>query len=289
MTLTDDENQTPEDAPVDDQNVEAPQEEAQESEDAGSEEPVFTSKEDRSNWIPPSRVSEITAERNQERERAALMNEKIDFLQAQLNQMQTPAEDTTVDVEPLYADLQTAIDEGRGADAASIQRKLADAQNANFEAALDARLASNNEAVTRDVSRRQDEATFQRALKRTLAKHPELNENDASFNRELHDNISDMMTGFYASGKMSQVDAFEKALKLAGVKDEPKQTLGFNDRAAAQRTANAAQSREQAPAMMTQSNRVRAGTPVDVSKMSRKEFEKFRNSEGYAAARGDIV
>lgn len=243
--------------------------------------------------IPRSRLNQVIRQREEERERAAWLEEQLEkLIELQKANVRAAAPEEKPEVKFNYRaklkEANEALLEGDLDKNAEILMEIEEARQKDFERAIQ----NAREAATKDAK---SEATgsleadkFDKVVESSLSRFEFLDTESASYNEEAVSLINATMAGYIAAGD-TKSKALEKAVnKIAPLFDnKTKQSLG-NKRTKDARKKAARASQQQPPETRraAKGKAARELDTLDINKMSDDEFSKLSPREK-KALRGD--
>jgi len=256
--------------------------EDEEDEDVEEDEESEEDEEDISNIkIPKSRLDEVIAQREEERERVKWLEEQLTKLIDSKPESKQSSEDDTpsydfASAEEKYAEL---IIEGETSKTAKLRAEIDDARREEMISVIKS-IESENEKKIESVSKQSTEQLkFDTLIEKFESKYEFLNVDSDNYNEEAVDTVNTLMAGFVASG-LSKPEALQKAVtKVVPLyKSNESKELGKTRKAKSiKKSVKAAKS--QPPKTRSSGTKNVDLDSIDITKLSEKEFEKLTEKE----------
>jgi hypothetical protein len=282
--IDEDEDEDDGEAEESDDEDEDDDEESDDEDDSDDEE----DEEETSGRIPRSRLNEVIAQRDAEREAREREEERVSRLEAMVEKLISGQGSPKGDVDPpvkeydfdaaeeRYIDL---ILEGEVKDALALRKEIDNAKQDRFRSEIeDVRTSTKDSVLT--------QSKFDTAVEAMEAKYSFLDVESDSYNEEAVESINALMSGYINNG-IDKVSALNKAVaKMAPMYDvkppvkEPK--LGGEKRKAASteaRKRNAKASKAQPPKSPGRRAKDQDLDTVVVAKLSERDFAKLTDRE----------
>ncbi len=267
---------------------------SEDEDDSGDDE----DEEEDSGRIPRSRLNEVIAQRDAERDAREREEERVNRLEAMVEKLidnGTTPKTKEVEVAPYDFDASeekyiNLILEGEVKDAMSLRKEIDQAKTDQFEATLENVRSSTEDNVL-------TQSRFDTAVEAMEAKYPFLDVENDDYNEEAVESINALMGGYVGNGT-PKVEALNKAVKKMtpiyeklpeDKKEDKEERLGSKKRKASpakDRKRNAKASKAQPPKSPTRKKENQDLDTIVVSKLNEKDFDKLTKREK-AVLRGD--
>lgn len=246
--------------------------------------------EDSSNVkIPKSRLDQVIAQREAERERVKWLEQQLE----RLLEKETAVEKTSKPPVPEYdfdskeEDYLNLILEGETEKAVKLRREIDNQKEIQFQARLDMVKEEAIKNIKDSTDHSKEDIKFDALVENYESKYSFLSSASKDYNEEAVDTINMLMAGFIANGN-NRVDALKRAVdRVAPMFDSGNKRLGSNRKSSAiKRNVRAA---KQQPAKTRTSRKTSyEKDSIDITKLSEREFNKLTPRE-IAILRGDAV
>jgi len=267
------------DTDIDEDDVNEDEDDRDEDEDG-----VEDDEESEKSNIPISRLNEVIAQREAEKERSLWLEEQLEKL---INQKSTPQpvvaevkkeEYNFSEAEESYA---TLLIEGETTKAASLRNVIESERKKELVALIKQVEESSSEKATNSSKIEIESARFDSLITKFESEHTFLDADSDDYNDEAVDTVNTLLAGYVASGKTKSQAlrlAVNKVSPMYEEKEEVKPSLGNKKKVAARKKAAKA-SNTQPPASVGKRGTNTDKSEVDISKLSEKAFRDLTVKE----------
>lgn len=229
--------------------------------------------------IPKSRLDEVIAQRESEKERTRWLEDQLEAL---INKSNTPAQEEAPDTpvfdfnkaEEEYANL---LIEGETGKAANSRAAIDEARKAEMMTLINSIKESSVEEATSKSQETLENDKFDALINNFENKHAFLNADSGSYNEEAVETVNTLLAGYMSSGK-TKTQALSLAVKkVAPMYSEEKPSIGNRQAKARKKAAKASNSQPPKGSSLSLDNK--DAESIDISKLSEKAYSQLTLKE----------
>ncbi len=235
--------------------------------------------------IPKSRLDEVIAQREEERERARWLEEQLEKL---IEANSKPSSQHVEEKEVVKYDFDTAeqnyidlIIEGETSKAAALRKEIEEARHRELVSVIKDIESESSKKIKEASKQTTEDLKFESLIDTFESKYAFLNADSDDYNEEAVDTVNTLMAGFIASG-ISKPDALSKAVRKVAPfyknEEETVKKLG-GERKTKSIKKSVKASKSQPPKTRSKGSKNLDLDDIDISKLNERDFDSLTEKE----------